>query len=338
MDFYTTVPVRISQGVCAACSEAGGLPESGTTPLSSPSASNSPIKQKRKLSSPTEDADQHEAGEQDMEQTDVYTQKLDALPASGLPMTDIMMKEMILTLRGAIQQDIANVTCSTHRELTALGDRVNYVENKMGDFSEAHNELMDAHMDLANELKALCLKVTDLEDRSHRNNMKFRGISELVKPAELRTFLQQLMTKDMPSFTPADVIIDRAHRLHKPPHLPARVPRDVIARIQFFRQNNTLPDPYARIAIYADLSQAIMKARNNLIPITKMLRNHKILYRWGFPVKLMLEKGNEWYTISSLEKGLELLRKWGLLPRDAYLETSRSGPNTYHSSREKHDG
>lgn len=156
----------------------------------------------------------------------------------------------------------------------------------MGDLSAAHNELVDAHMDLEDELKALRLKVTDLEDRSSRN-MKLRGIPESVKPAELSSFLQQ-MTKTLPTLTPADVI-DRAHRLHKLPHLHEKVPRDVIARIHFFhikgqlmrfcRQNDTLSDPYAGITIYADLSQATMKSRNNLIPIRKMLRNHKMLYR-----------------------------------------------------------
>lgn len=157
----------------------------------------------------------------------------------------------------------------------------------------------------------------------------------------------------MPSLTHADVIIDRAHRLHKPPHLPEKIPRDVIAKIHFFhikdqlmrfsRQNNTLPDPYAGITVYADLFQATMKASNNLIPITKLLRNHKILYRWGFPTKFMLEKDNEWYTISSLEKGLELMRKWGLLPHEAYPEssdptTSRSGSNSYRSTKGYRDG
>lgn len=154
------------------------------------------------------------------------------------------------------------------------------METKIDDFSAAHNELVDAHVDVKDEPKALRLKVAKLEDRSRRNNVKFRGS---LKPADLRSSLQQLMTKALPSLQPADIIIDRAHRLHKPPHLPKKVPRDVIARIHYVhvkyqlirisRENNALQNPYEGITLYADLSRSTMAARNNLIPITKMLRN-----------------------------------------------------------------
>lgn len=111
------------------------------------------------------------------------------------------------------------------------------------------------------------------------------------------------MTTALPSLRPADVIIDRAHRLPKPSFLSEHIPRNVIARIHFYhvkdqlmrfaRQHPTLPDPFAGIALYADLSQATLMARHNLVPITKILRNHKILYKWGFSAKLLLEMNNE---------------------------------------------
>lgn len=39
-------------------------------------------------------------GEEEMEQSIEYSQKPDALPDSGLHMTDVTMKDMILTLKG----------------------------------------------------------------------------------------------------------------------------------------------------------------------------------------------------------------------------------------------
>lgn len=134
------------------------------------------------------------------------------------------------------------------------------------------------------------------------------------------------MTSTLPSLGPADIIIDRAHRLPKPSFLPDQVLRDVIARTHFYhvkdqlmryaRQHPALPDPFTGIALYADLSQATLTARHNLVPITKILRDHKILYKWGFPAKLLVDMYNESLSINSMEKGMELLRKWHLLPEN----------------------
>lgn len=57
-------------------------------------------------------------------------------------------------------------------EIDAFGERVDYIENKMGDFTEAHNDLVNAHFELEEEIKYLKLKVADLEDRSRCNNIK----------------------------------------------------------------------------------------------------------------------------------------------------------------------
>lgn len=73
-----------------------------THPQSPPS--NSPIKQKQRLTLPDDTGIESSPGEDDMEQISEYSQKLDAIPTSGLPKTDITMTNKILTLRGTIQQ------------------------------------------------------------------------------------------------------------------------------------------------------------------------------------------------------------------------------------------
>lgn len=75
---------------------------------------------------------------------------------------------------------------STNKGMTELGDRINFVENKMGDFTSAYSELVDAHFEVEDVLKSLRLKVADLKDRLHRNNITFRGIPEQIKQADLR--------------------------------------------------------------------------------------------------------------------------------------------------------
>lgn len=65
----------------------------------------------------------------------------------------------------------------------------------------------------------------------------------------------------------------------------------------FARHNTPLPDPYAGIILYSDLSQATIQAHKNLNTITKILRNHKFIYKWGFPTKQMLKRDGKEYTV-----------------------------------------
>lgn len=135
-----------------------------------------------------------------------------------------------------------------------------------------------AHDDLKEEAQNIEIKMADLEDRSRQNNIKFRGIAGSIPAAELQSLLQKMIAELLPTVRPHELINDRAHRLPKTAFLPERVPRDVIAKIRFYikdqlmyfvRQRNSLPEPYAGISLYADLSQATVLARKNLNMVTK---------------------------------------------------------------------
>lgn len=65
---------------------------------------------------------------------------------------------------------------------------------------------MDARFEVEEEMKDMSLKMANIEDRAHRNNIKFRGVPETVRPAELTAYLKKRMC-------PADIIIDRAQNL-----------------------------------------------------------------------------------------------------------------------------
>lgn len=58
-----------------------------------------------------------------------------------------------------------------------------------------HNEVVDVHVVQAEAIQKLQIKVVDLEVRSHRKNIKFRGIPEVVKRIKIIPFLKQLFLK-----------------------------------------------------------------------------------------------------------------------------------------------
>lgn len=150
----------------------------------------------------------------------------------------------------------------------------------MGDCIAAHNVIVDSYQECNADVQWLKNKVTDLEDRSRRNNLKFRGIPESISPPELTPYLLQLLKTLLPMENTQDLIIDRAHHIAKPNTLPDMVPRDVLARIHFFnlkdramaaaRKVRKLPDPFFHISIYADLKAVTLARHRQFAPITEV--------------------------------------------------------------------
>lgn len=105
---------------------------------------------------------------------------LETFPTTNQAVSESFLKEMMLELK---RDDAA-----LNKQMSAIDglvERVNHVENKMAEFSEAHNGLVDAHNHLEKDMTSLAAKLADLEDRNRRNNVKFRGIPEYVPPSEL---------------------------------------------------------------------------------------------------------------------------------------------------------
>ncbi|CAH2224835.1 Hypothetical predicted protein [Pelobates cultripes] len=54
------------------------------------------------------------------------------------------------------------------------------------------NNLVDKLSEMDNMLETHKLKITDMEDRSRRNNLRFQGMPETITNAELNDYLQDL--------------------------------------------------------------------------------------------------------------------------------------------------
>lgn len=280
----------------------------------------SPEKHRPRLDSMS-DSSREVASESDL--NDIPADDLLAgFPTSDQAASESFIKEMMLALRSSIHSSFTATINKQMEALEEVGDRVNHVENKMGEFSTAHNSLVDSHNQLEDEVESLKAKLADLEDRNRRNNVKFRGIPESVVPSELASYIQSLIKAVLPSTTTHDLIIDRAHRLPKPKGLPDAVPRDTIARIHFFhvkeelmltaRKLQQLPDPFQQVKLFTDLSQATLQARRRLAPVTIALRKNDIMYRWGFPTRIVLSRNGATHLIRSMEEGITVLGMLGI--------------------------
>lgn len=119
----------------------------------------------------------------------------------------------------------------------------------------------------------------------------------------------------LPSIPKREIVVGRAHRLPKPSHLPDNVLRDVIAKIHFSREicEEKLSTTVAFLSTWLYHSTPGRKQLNSL---TKLLHDHRIIYRWGFCTKLLITKDNRIVMVHTVEKGLKHGENWGLLPAD----------------------
>lgn len=58
-------------------------------------------------------------------------------------------------------------------------------------------------------------------------------------------------------------------------------------------------------------------AHKQLVSYTKLLGNIKVLYKWGFPTKLLITRENHTFTATTVAKGINFAAKWDLLPSEA---------------------
>ncbi|CAH2320320.1 Hypothetical predicted protein [Pelobates cultripes] len=95
---------------------------------------------------------------------------------------DALSQKMITTWQHSMD--------SLRKGVQELGKKTSHVESKTEDFAQAHNDLATHVEQIEQKLTATELKLTDLEDRARRNNLRLRGIPESKIPENLQTMLE----------------------------------------------------------------------------------------------------------------------------------------------------
>lgn len=122
---------------------------------SPPSTFNSPVKQRKKLTADSDTVSDSPLDTDSHSDINGFSEKLDAFPPVGQPITDSAIKDMLITFRGTLHHDMSNFM----RQIDALGERVDHIENKLSDYTLAHNEVVDANQDLAEKISNMKIKM-----------------------------------------------------------------------------------------------------------------------------------------------------------------------------------
>ncbi|XP_063775329.1 nodal homolog 2-A-like [Pseudophryne corroboree] len=252
------------------------------------------------------------------------------------------MKQLLTQFKDEVAAEFRATMRECQRSIDEIGGRTDPLETKMGEVVSSHNDLISSHELLQTEVTALRDKLSDIEDRSRRNNLKLRGVPGTVANSALSDFAVYLFSKLLPSNRPADFLIDIIHRLPKARNAPDGVPQDVLMRLHYYhvkeailkaaRPSDAASEALGSLQIFGDLSPATLAKRRSLYPITSVLRKENILYRWGFPTKLLISREGSTVVITNVEEGKKILASWNSASSPTHTSPDRGLQRDWASS------
>ncbi|CAH2276010.1 Hypothetical predicted protein [Pelobates cultripes] len=207
---------------------------------------------------------------------------------------------LVQEMRAAIREEIQEV----RSDLNALEQRVTELEADCLQASQHSQAADNATSRQGTVLLDLRRQVEDLDNRGRRNNIRVRGLAEQAGE-DLITILTQLFTQILGEEAPDTYHIERAHRALRPPRADG-LPRDVICCLLSFQlkeaimraaRTQTVTFMDAQISLFQDLSHLTLEARRALRPLTRLLQDRRIPYKWGHPFSLQARKDNSWRTM-----------------------------------------
>ncbi|XP_029467489.1 uncharacterized protein LOC115096668 [Rhinatrema bivittatum] len=252
----------------------------------------------------------------------------DPLDSSELP-TRADMKRWFADLKHELAANTADLRASIEDikgDLAENGRRLFEVETR----AEANSEEVKVNREnitiIQSEVERLLEKVEDLENRSCRNNLRFRGVPELVDYADCGAVVKQICAMlltagepDQPSHEAVEVHLVRAHRVLGP--RINNLPKDIIACFQDYvlkekiagiaRRQNKWQWQGHEIMIFIDLSPVTIKKRRDFKPVTELLRREEIHYRWLFPFGLSFSVKGAAHRVKTPTEASQVLQAVG---------------------------
>ncbi|MEE6472459.1 hypothetical protein FKM82_009614 [Ascaphus truei] len=249
-------------------------------------------------------------------------------PNPEATLTQGMMKNMLDSLHVSIQSDLRAAVTELRQEITGLTERTTALEVKMGETHQAQSVAENEIFRLGREINTLKDTLEDHENRDRRQNIRLRGIPESVLPGQLQAYLTDLFTSLCADLEVKDLEMDRAHRTLGPRSNDPNRTRDVIARLHRYTvkekimQASRAKEPITfrddHLQVYNDLSKITVDKRRDLQPLTRLMRDQGIKYKWGFPFKLIVNRNGKFLTIRHPTEMTRLAKAVGLDPPPAW--------------------
>lgn len=224
--------------------------------------------------------------------------------------------EAICTCQATLTEHIDGIRAEMSflkNDVQNIRERATEAEHRISDLEDVVRPLENKVQHIHCEVNAHTDKLSDMEDRQRRNNIRLVGFPEKAEGKQPEDFLEMWLKENMVNNTFSRLFaIERAHRVPSKPPSPGSHPHPMIARILHFRDREnilcaarTMGDLQFngnRISIYPDFSSATQKQRASFVHVKKRLRDLQLAYSMLYPAKLrVVDRGKVSFFSSPIE-------------------------------------
>lgn len=146
------------------------------------------------------------------------------------------LKDEMTTLKHERHHKLAEMGSA----LQAQGQAIAEVEERISEVEASGSVTRNTLLCLLKEQHKLRLKVTDLESRSRRNNIRMYGVPEDTEGESMIQFVESLLTKELPLPEGMSLGVQRAHRALAQKPGPDANPRSIVINFLQFDVKETV--------------------------------------------------------------------------------------------------
>lgn len=224
--------------------------------------------------------------------------------------------------------DLASLSTDINLKLNEIAEdlkdtvnRVEEAEHRVADLEEWSAEARDVLSQTLDIQQKMQIKLTDLEARSRRNNMRLYGIPEEAEYDNVQEVVENLIKTEL-SLPDTELGIQRCHRALGPKPPPNANPRSVVVYFLEYRiKELVLRSAWKKREVYLkgrrvyfdqDYPAETQKKRKAYTPIRKLLKEKGLRFQTPPPAKLRVFFEDGPIVYNSATEAMEDLKKKGL--------------------------
>ncbi|KAK1897326.1 LINE-1 retrotransposable element ORF1 protein [Dissostichus eleginoides] len=223
---------------------------------------------------------------------------------------------------GEFREDVNRQLNEIAMDLKTTVCRVEEAEQRVSDMEDWSAGAKDVICQALAAQESIQAKLTDLESRARRNNMRIYGIPEDIEGDSVQQFIENFIKTEL-SLTDTELGIQRCHRALGPKPPQNANPRSVLIYFLEYRiKELVLRSAWKKKEVYLngtrvyfdqDYPAEIQKERKAYAPIRKLLKEKGLRFHTPPPAKLSFFFDSGPVTYNSSAEAMADLKKRGMI-------------------------
>lgn len=223
----------------------------------------------------------------------------------GSFISDEWLKKELAGMFHSLEKSMKKEITAVRSDMSHLLARIEDTEQRQDLHEAAIKELQETVTQLAFAHCSSLYKLEDLENRNRRNNLRIRECPEATRDNDIKPLIWGILNTILGN--PVTDPLRFVHRALRLRNVTTDQPRDVICRLHYFEDKNTIMVKLrstpnidfdgAVINTFPDLSKKTLDRHRALKPLLDQLRTDGVTHRWGFPSCLIATKNGRSFTL-----------------------------------------